>query len=150
MKHRQLQAIAHNLADSIASGCSLLIGAYGFDVFEDAARAEGGAISLDLLHGKVVEGEASVALNNTVSNAPKALAKLCGGCGASPGAFRKLTARFWSDHAGKRFAVTVEDAAGRCSTTEYEGSPGRRVVVTDPLGRRRPKPSRLCGGGCRR
>ena len=141
MKHRQLQAIAHNLADSIASGCSLLIGSYVLDVFGDAARSEGGAVRIDFLNGKVVEGEASLELSDTVARAPEALARLCSGCGASPAAFRELTARFWSDYSGKRFDVTVEDSAGRRSTNEYEGSPGRRILIMDPLGRRRPKPS---------
>ena len=143
MKHRQLQAIAHNLADSIASGCSLLIGgAYALDVFGDAARSEGGAITIDFLTGKILEGDPSLDLSNTVSKAPKAVAKLCGGCGTSPDAFRELTARFWSDYTGPRFATTVEDSAGRRSTIEFAGIPGRRVQIIDSLGRRRPKPSR--------
>jgi hypothetical protein len=142
MKHRELRAIAHNMADSIASGCSLLMGGYDFDVFADAARSEGGAVAINFLNGEVVEGQASQELRDTLTRAPEAVAKLCAGCGASPEAFRELTARFWSDHVGPRFAVTVEDSAGRRSTIEYEGRPGRRVDILDPLGRRRPKPGR--------
>jgi hypothetical protein len=141
MKHRQLQAIAHNLADSIASGCSLLIGAYSLDVFGEAARSQGGEIIIDFLHGKVIAGTASRQLTAAVSHGPEALAKLCAGHRASLDVFRELTARYWSDHTGNRFAVTVEDAAGRRSTTEYAGTPGRRVQIVDPRGRRRPKPS---------
>ena len=141
MKHRQLQAIAHNLADSLASGCSLLVGAYEMDVFADAARSERGAVTVDFLRGKVIEGEPSPELSEAVAPFPEALAKLCGSAGTSPDAFRELTARFWSDRTTRRFAVTVEDATGRRSTTEYAGRPGRRVEILDALGRRRPKPS---------
>ena len=39
MKFAVLTAIAHNLADSLASGCSLLAGFYDINVFADAALA---------------------------------------------------------------------------------------------------------------
>jgi hypothetical protein len=47
---------------------------------------------------------------------------------------------YWSTHTEPRFAVTVEDASGRRSTTEYEGSAAKRSKVIGEHGRLRPKP----------
>jgi hypothetical protein len=53
--------------------------------------------------------------------------------------FREFTARYAHDYLQNRFIVTVEDARGRRSTTEYAGMPGQRVEVLDEHGRLRPK-----------
>ncbi|HEY0414294.1 MAG TPA: hypothetical protein VGD66_14255 [Allosphingosinicella sp.] len=141
MKHARLRSIAHNIADSLASGSGMLIGVYELDVFGEARRCPGGAITVDFLRGAVTEGQPSKFLCKAVARYKAALNGLCVKEGGSLTSFRELTVRYWSDHFSRRFAVTVVDAAGARSTTEYAGIPGRRVRIMDGLGRLRPKPS---------
>jgi hypothetical protein len=141
MKHRELRAIVHNVADSLASGIGLLVGVYEMDVFGEASRCENGSLTIDLLSGRVADGVASESLSRAVSLYRAALAKLCAQAGGSVGELREATVRFWSDVLSPHFAVTIEDARGRRSTTNYAGVPGRRPKVADTLGRLRPQPS---------
>jgi hypothetical protein len=140
MKHAQLRSVAHNIADSLACGVGLMIGVYEMDVFGEAARSPGGAIVVDFLAGSVVEGDASPDLRDAVALYRDALAGLCARHGGSIDEFRELKVRYWSVHTGRRFAVTVEDASGRRSTTEYGGHAAQRLKVIDAQGRLRPKP----------
>jgi len=141
MKHAELRAIVHNVADSLASGIGLLIGHYETDVFDEASRSGGGSLTIDLLAGRVTEGTASEALSEAVSLYREALADLCVKAGGSVAELSQAKVRYWSDPLDRGFAVTIEDANGRRSTTEYAGVPGRRPKVMDALGRLRPKPS---------
>ena len=141
MKHAELRAIVHNVADSLASGIGLLIGVYEMDVFGEAARSEEGALTVDLLTARITEGSASESLRTAVSLYRDALSKLCDQAGGSVADLREASVRFWSDPLSSRFAVTIEDARGRRSTTEYAGVPGKRLKVMDALGRLRPQPS---------
>jgi hypothetical protein len=140
MKHAQLRSVAHNIADSLACGVGLMIGVYEMDVFGEAARSAGGAIVVDVLAGSVVEGDASPDLRDAVALYRDALAGLCARHGGSIDEFRELKVRYWSVPTGRRFAVTVEDASGRRSTTEYGGLAAQRLKVIDRQGRLRPKP----------
>lgn len=140
MKHGELVSIAHNLADSLASGIGLMIGVYEMDVFGEGARSAGGTIGVDFLKGVVVEGEASASLRRAVALYGEALPGLCERHRGSIEDVRRLEARFWSDEIGPRFEVMVEDAAGRSSTTPYAGLPGKRLRVLDRSGRVRRKP----------
>ncbi|MEA3065858.1 MAG: hypothetical protein QOJ27_2310 [Sphingomonadales bacterium] len=140
MKHAQLRAIAHNIADSLACGMGFMIGVYQVDVFEEAAGSAFGAITVDLLEGTVAEGDPSSSLRRAVELYRDALPGLCAKHGGSIDDFRQLKVRYWSVHTGRRFAVTVEDASGRRSTTEYEGLAAQRLKVIDGFGRLRPKP----------
>lgn len=145
MKHAELRSIIHNVADSLASGCGLLVGVYDMDVFGEASRTPTRSITVDFLNGVVTEGECSPSLIDAVSRYPVALRELCSRAGGSVAEIREAKVRYWTDalghRLGDRFAVTLEDAAGRRSTTEYAGHPGRRVKERDPLGRLRPKAS---------
>jgi hypothetical protein len=141
MKHAELRAIVHNVADSLASGIGLLIGYYQMDVFGDASRSGDGSLTVDLLAGSVADGTASESLSRAVSLYKDALANLCAQAGGSVADLREAKVRFWSDALSPRFAVTIEDTRGRRSTTEYAGVPGKRLKVTDALGRLRPQPS---------
>jgi hypothetical protein len=141
MKHAELRAVVHNVGDSLASGIGLLIGVYEMDVFGEASRSQDGSLTVDFLAGRVTEGTASTSLTEAVSLYRDALAKLCLQAGSSISEIREATVRYWSDPLGRRFAVTIQDASGRRSTTEYVGVPGRRPKVMDALGRLRPKPS---------
>jgi hypothetical protein len=143
MKHAELRSIVHNVADSLASGCCLLIRVYAMDVFGEASRSRGGSLTVDFLRGSVIEGEASTSLAEAVSLYRTALAKLCSNAGGSVTELRNANVRYWSDHFGHRFSVTIEDRTGHSSTTEYAGIPGQRVKIRDALGRLRPKPSVL-------
>jgi hypothetical protein len=140
MKHAQLRSIAHNIADSFACGMGFMIGVYEMDVFGEAAGSAGRAITVDLLTGTVVEGDPSPDLRRAVELYRDALTGLCAKHGGSIDDFRQLKVRYWSIDAGRRFAVTVEDASGRRSTTEYGGLAAQRLKVIDGHGRLRPKP----------
>ena len=145
MKHAELRSIIHNVADSLASGIGLLIGHYEMDVFGEASRSPDRSIIVDFLNGVVVEGECSPSLAAAVSRYRVALQELCSKAGGSFAEIREAKVRYWSDvlglRLGDRYSVTLEDATGRRSTTEYAGIPGRRVKVMDQLGRLRPKAS---------
>ena len=140
MKHSTLRSMAHNVADSFACGMGFMIGVYQIDVFGEAACSEGGAIGVDFLKGAVVEGDSSPSLRQAVALYRDSLPDFCSRHGGSIGDFRELNVRYWSTYAGRRFAVTVEDASGRRSTTEYGGLEAKRLRVVDDRGRVRPKP----------
>lgn len=140
MKHAQLRSVAHNIADSFACGMGFMIGVYEIDVFGEAAGSAGGAIAVDFLAGTIVEGDASGELRRAAALYRDALPGLCAKHGGSTDDFRELKVRYWSIPTGRRFAVTVEDASGRRSTTEYGGLEAQRLKVVDGHGRLRPKP----------
>ena len=142
MKHAELRAMVHNIADSLASGIGLMIGHYEMDVFGEAARSQEGAITVDFLLGEVVEGQPSVSLTHSVALYGKAFTGVCASAGVLVEDVREAQVRYWSDGLQRRFTVTVADLAGRRSTTEYGGIPGQRVKILDELGRLRPMPSR--------
>lgn len=58
-EHGQLRSVAHSIADSLASGVSLMTGFYDLHVYEDALRSENGVLTVDLLNGKVIKGKPS-------------------------------------------------------------------------------------------
>jgi hypothetical protein len=138
MKFDQLRSIAHNIADSLASGAGLLIGVYEMDdVFGEAARSPEGYITVDFLHGTASGGTPSPSLSRAIALYRDGLAELCAKHGTSPTAFRELNARYWVDAVGLRIRVTVADQAGHRAVDDYVGSPGKRVRARDSLGRRR-------------
>ncbi len=145
MKIGTLRAIAHNVVDSMGSGCGLLIGIYDMNVYGEAKRSPGGVIAIDFLGAKVTQGKASRTLASAIVKYQKVLPTLCAKHGASVDDFKSFTARFSGDVLSRRVVVTVRDRLGRCYVDEYVGIPARRVKVTDHLGRIRTK-----RGGVRR
>ncbi len=141
MKHAQLRAIVHNIADSLASGIGLMIGVYELDVFGEAARSQKGAITVDFLVGEVVGGQPSASLAHAVALYGAAFARHCASAGGRVEDVREAKAYYWTDVLQRRFTVTVTDSTGHCSSTEYAGSPGQRLKILDGLGRLRPMPS---------
>ncbi len=139
MKHDELCSIAHNIADSLASGCSLMIGVHEMDLFGEAARSVGRFLEVDFLNGTVLDGQVSDVLADSIRFYAQALPALCARHKASISAFKELTVRYYSDHGSYRFVVTVRDESGRSSITEYGGIPGQRLKQIDELGRLRPK-----------
>jgi hypothetical protein len=135
MKFGEIKSIAHNIADSLASGVGLLIGVYEMDIFGEAAQTPEGFVVVDFLTGTTASGVVSAAHGRAIELYRHALGSLCEKHGTSPSAFHKLSVQYFAD---RRFLVTVEDHQGRRSTDEYVGSPGRRVRVLDPLGRVHP------------
>lgn len=127
MKFDVLCSVAHNLADSLGSGASLLFNFWDNHVYRDALQSPGREMEIDLLDGKVVTGNSSNALQLVVSHSPRVLASLCDAQGVDPAAFRKLAARFVVTDYGRQFTVTVEDQRGRSRSTSYDGSSGKKL-----------------------
>ncbi len=136
MKHNDLRSIAHNIADSFASGMGFLIGVYGIDIFGEAQKSLEGYITVDFLNGTTTGGTPSQSLAKAIKLYSEALPDLCEKQGSTVSSFRSLTARYsLTNHV----VVTVEDEKGRQSTDEYVGIPLQRVKTTDGLGRIRTK-----------
>jgi hypothetical protein len=135
VKVRSLRAIAHNIADSLASGIGLLIGVYEMSVFDEAARSPERFITVDFLKGAAIAGRPSESLARAIALYGDALAELCAKHGTTPAAFRELTARYSIDAFDRHIVVTVEDQRGRRSVKNYVGIPARRIKVVDRLGR---------------
>jgi len=141
MKHAELRSIVHNVADSLGSGIGLIIGHYEMDVYGDAERSHERAITVDFLHGVVIEGEPSTSLVESIALYKTAFADLCSKAGGSIANVVEAKARFWSDALNRHFTVTITDRDGHRSATDYAGIPDQRVKILDPLGRLRPRPS---------
>lgn len=141
MKFRQLESIAHNIADSLGSGIGMLVGHYEMDVFGEAARSPEGYILVDFLTGTSTGGAASTYLAKAIASYQKGLVNLCEKHATKPTAFRELTAHY---SAPRHIVVTVRDEAGRHSSREFVGTPGRRPRVLDQRGRVRPKSRPSC------
>lgn len=135
MKFKVLESIAHNVADSLGSGDSMLVGEYDMDIYEEASRSRKGYIEVDFLSGKATGAWPSLSLRFTIRKYKGGLTLLCAKHGTTPEAFRRLTARYFRDRVGRRMDVTIEDKQGRRSIREYVGIPGRRIRILDPLGR---------------
>ena len=66
MKQGKLRSIAHNVADSFASGVGIPIGVYVTDVFGEAEKSPDHFITVDFLRGKVAAGSGSAGLEGAV------------------------------------------------------------------------------------
>jgi len=145
MKIGTLRAIAHNIADSLGSGCGLLIGVYDMNVYGEAKKSPGGVITIDFLAAKAIERRVSRGLGSAIAKYRAALPDLCAKHGASCEDFKTLTACYSGYGFSRRVVVTVQDRLGRCYVDEYVGIPARHIKVTDQLGRVRTR-----RGGVRR
>jgi len=135
MKHDELRSIAHNVADSFASGIGLPIGFYVTDVFVEAERSPERLVTIDFLRGTLVAGRTSPLLAKAVGRYCDVLSDLAAKQGASVSQFRMLTASYSADSHGRRAVVTVEDSEGRRSVDEYVGIPLRHMKTVDSAGR---------------
>jgi hypothetical protein len=134
MKFGTLKSIAHNIADSLASGIGLMIGVYELYVWDEAAWSPEGYIEVDFLTGESSGGKPSLELDRALKLYAEALPDLCGRHGAQVSDFRQLKARYSGSPTVEGFTVTVEDRNGRRSEDDYLRS-GRRPKVLDRLGR---------------
>lgn len=145
MKHGQLRSVAHSIADSLASGISLMTGFYELRVYEDAMRSEDGILIIDLLNGKVIKGEASPDLAEAVLRIPAEFDRLCQAEGFSRSDCRHALAHFHTNQLTHGFTLAVEDNSGRATETDFQGTPARRVIEPDQLGRLRRRAIRHYG-----
>ncbi|WP_198385000.1 hypothetical protein [Roseomonas sp. KE2513] len=142
MRFGELRSIALNVADSLASGYSQLVGMYELDVLGEAASSPQAFIDVDFLAGTISGGPVSATLSKAISRFRKALPDLCKKHHVSEAAFRQLKARYSNGGSSATFVITVEDAYGRTATDAYVGNPGARPRSVDHLGRvRTPRPS---------
>ena len=144
MRFNELRSIAHNIADSFASGYSCLTGMYDLNVFGEAASSPERFIEVDFLTGTVTGGPISPTLIEAVRRLREALPGFCEKHGIAVTAFHQLRARYsGSFHI---FVVTTEDARGYLASDTYVGLPGARPRMLDHLGRirtARPPPQRI-------
>lgn len=137
MKHRQLHAIAHNFADSLASGMGFPIGVFMTNVFADAAINSDGSLEVDFLNGTVIGQTRDERLPKAVALYHKQFPAFCQRHGTSSSEFHKLVVRYTYNAPSTGFSVTIQDFRGRASTEEYGVYPSKRVSKIDHLGRRR-------------
>lgn len=124
----KLKSVAHNIADSFASGIGLLIGVYEMNVFYEAAESAEGYISVDFLTAKTAGGEPSISLKRAIELYRDAVPILCMKEAVDYAKIKTLEARFGTDPAyGPHFKVTVESVNGKRSTDQYVGIPARRL-----------------------
>ncbi|MDZ7812353.1 MAG: hypothetical protein U5L74_04230 [Ideonella sp.] len=129
MRHADLKAVAHNIADSLASGMGFMIGVYQTNIFGEAAAQAPGYIEVDFLRGTLAGSPFSASLSSGVAlYCQEALPELCEKHGVNLAEVRTLKARF-SAHPvyGPQFVVTVEDRLGKRSEEHYAGYLGRRL-----------------------
>ena len=129
MRHADLKAVAHNIADSLASGVGLLIGLYQTNIFGEAAAESPGYVEVDFLRGTLAGSPISASLEGGVAlYCREALPALCEKHRVNLAEVKALQARF-SVHPvyGPRFVVTVEDRLGKRSEEHYAGYSGRRL-----------------------
>ena len=128
MKFGALRSIVHNAADSLGSGIGLMIGVYEMDIYGEAGRSPDGAITVDFLTGKIIEGEASDSVRKAIELYRTAFDELCVRHGVEPWSFKAATARFGTDVAlGPHFTIHVEDRAGHVASDRFIGQPGRKL-----------------------
>jgi len=140
MKHADLRSIAHNVADSFASGIGLLVGYCEYDIFGEARRSRERFITVDFLNGTTTGGKASASLTRVIDLYRKALPDFCKKHGASISNFRQLKGTYSADRVGRLVVVKIEDDKGRHSSDRYVGIPLRRIKKLDSLGRVRTQP----------
>jgi hypothetical protein len=135
MRFDELRSIAHNVADSLASGYSWLVGMYELNVFGEAASSPERFIEVDFLAGTATGGPISPTLSQAIGRFREVLPALCKKHGVSEAAFRQLRARYSGSGFSTTFVVIVEDTHGRTATDTYVGIPGARPRTVDHLGR---------------
>jgi hypothetical protein len=142
MRHEAYRAIAHNFAHSLACGVSLSTGFYELDVYGDAATSPGGKLRLDLLNGKVLEGEANKDLQTALARIPPLFAEGCRRSGGSLTDLRCAEATFSRSGSEEGFVLEIEDSKGQRSATDYSGSESKRTRDLDRHGQLARRPAR--------
>ncbi len=135
MRSGILRSVAHNVADSLASGMGFPIGMFVTDIFTETADSPGGSITVDFLRGTIEAGHASAILRQAVELYSKKLPALCARQQVPIACFRTITAKY----SNGKTTITIEDDRGRHYIDEYVGVPLRLKPVVDSQGRIRRK-----------
>jgi hypothetical protein len=137
MKQGQLHAIAHNLADSIASGCSLLLGIYEFSIGAQIAKSPTGRVVIDCLHPRLIEGELTSDMRKLIAAIPGGLTRLCEDEHGAREDFSELRLVFSTTYVAME-VETIVGGNGRAATSRlFAGRPLKRKRVLDKSGRLR-------------
>jgi hypothetical protein len=123
MKHDQLRGIAHDIAASIADGCSLLVGMYEIDVAEALQTSPDGVITANFLRGTLEPPLPASSLALAVLKVASVLPEFCTKQGVPFSAFSELRARYSVSLEGLRYTVTIvdDDAARQVTITDAGG-----------------------------
>ncbi len=146
MKHDTLHGVAHNFADSIASGQSFVVPYHVIqtDVYAEAAENENDCLVVNILtaqaHGARSGGGVEAALPLLKSAFPA----FCEKHGIRHSDYADFLIRFTRSaravgRGSSTYIITIQDRNGKRTSREYIGVPGKRSKVTDELGRPRPK-----------
>jgi hypothetical protein len=127
MKHGELVAITHNLADSMSSGIGLMIGFHPMNIYHEAAKSPDGHITIDMLTGAVTGGPVSQDLKDAFEQYRVVMPQHLARHGAEIEDFAALTIRFWVHRNHPHFRVAVCDQRGKASEADYAGNPAKRV-----------------------
>jgi len=127
MKFGNLKSFAHNVADSLASGCSFMVGYRAVDVFAEAMASENGFIEVDFLTGSTEGASVSPELAETIEAFRDSLSEHAVKNSVDLNLVSKIDVRFGTRQGiGPRIRVTVADTSGRESSDWYYGWPARR------------------------
>lgn len=95
MRHSDLKAVGHNIADSLASGVGFMIGLYQTDVFAEASAEAPGFVEVDFLCGTSTGSPVSPSFSGAVAlYSKKALPALCEKHGVDLEQVKTLQARY--------------------------------------------------------
>ena len=141
MKHSKLHGVAHNFADSLASGLAFVVPHYVIhtDVYAEAAATAEGFVIVDFLKGTTIGAYPDGELEYAAPLFKVAFPGFCARHGVAHSDFRACLVRFIAGNGGNRYIITVEDQNGRRSSREYVGRQGKRSKAMDEQGRLRPK-----------
>lgn len=129
MRLGELRSIAHNLADSVASGIGLPIGTYVYDIFAETQASPEGFIAFDFVTGEIDGATPSPVLLGALQRYRAWFPELTRKHNVDTTEFTRLKVRFGVDPVyGPHFTVTVEDRQGRTDTTVYSGLGGRSLA----------------------
>lgn len=138
MKHNELLSVAHNIADSLASGSGFVVGYWPTDVYGEAARCPEGNLTIDFLTGEIAGGHPSKTLSAAVIAYRDVLPSFCEKHGISIVEFNQFTVQYSGISSFNGSAViTITDSNGRQSIAEYSGNPLKRALILDDRGRPR-------------
>jgi hypothetical protein len=128
LKFGNLKSFAHNIADSLASGCSFMVDYRAVDVFEEAMASEDGYIEIDFLTGDTRGAPVSSELGDTIVAFRDSLPEHAAKNSVDLNLVSKIDVRFGTRQGiGPRIRVTVADTTGRESADWYYGWPARRL-----------------------
>jgi hypothetical protein len=127
--HNHLRSIAHNIADSLASGHGFLdgVGGYSSNIYDEALKSSKSFIMVDFVNGTSGGEDISDSLAKAINLYSKALPSLCERQGSSVSFFKSLVVCYFSTG---HVIITIEDIKGRKSIDEYAGGPLKKVKPT--------------------